>query len=152
LSGSSIGKDGKPGNRQAAYGVDTTEVRSVLKAAKAMLAYTVKKQRGLETVIDYLEEKITGNEAIAVISDVVRTGRRRGKIRAEGVPFMREEGLRLSQLENARNARAAYAVSVSDAIQKEIRKDRRDLKIGHISLGKKYGYPVSVIRRILGAP
>ena len=64
LSGSSIGKDGKPGNRQAAYGVDTTEVRSVLKAAKAMLAYTVKKQRELKTVIDYLEGKITGNETI----------------------------------------------------------------------------------------
>ena len=58
----------------------------------------------------------------------------------------------MPQFENARNARAAYAVSVSDAIQKVIRKDHRDLKTGHISLGKKYGYSVSVIRRILGAP
>lgn len=58
----------------------------------------------------------------------------------------------MKELENPRLARAAYAVKVSDEIQANIRYDHEDLKLGHIRLSKKYGYSVSVIRRILTSP
>jgi len=148
---SNIGRDEKTGNWQPAYRLDIAEVKSVLTAAKAMLRYTVKKRVELQIVIDYLEGRITGNTAIASFNAEVRSGRRRGKIRAEAVPYTKQDGLRLSKLENARRARAAYAVRVSPKVQEEIRRDHLELKLGHVRLSKKYGYSSRVIRRVLAA-
>ena len=147
----SIGKGEKNGAWQAAYRLDVAEVRSVLKAAKAMLSFTVKKNAELQVAIDYLENKITGNQAIRALNEEVLSGRRRGKIRKETLPQTRIEGLRLAQLENARNARAAYAVDVPGDIQEMIRADHSGLKLGHIRLARKYGYSTHVIRRVLAA-
>ena len=36
-------------------------------------------------------------------------------------------------------------------VEGEIRKDDRELKLGHMRLGKKYGYSTGVIKRVLGA-
>ena len=147
----SIGKGDKRGLWQAAYRLDVVEISSVIRAARAMLRFTVKKHLELQVVIDYLEDRITGNDAIKIINQEVKNGRRRGKIRDEELPFTRTEGLRLAQLENARYARAAHAVNVGRDTQESIRNDHEEHKLGHIRLSKKYGYSVSVIRRILGA-
>jgi hypothetical protein len=145
-----VGKGDKRGTWQAAYRLDIVEVDSVLKTAKSMLMGTVKKRTELQAVIDYLEGRKTGNQILEVFNEAVKAGRRRGKVRFEDLPLTREEGLRLSQLENARDAREAYAVNVSAEIQSSIREDHRELGLGHILLSRKYGYSVSVIRRILG--
>jgi len=144
-----VGRDDK-GAWQAAHRLDVTEVASVLRAAKAMLPYVVKKEADLQIAIDYIEGRITGNEVLDLFNNEVRTGRRRGKIRESNLPYTRQEGLRLSRLENARKARAAYAVNVSPEVQLRIRADHSNEKLGHITLSRKYGYSVSVIRRILG--
>jgi hypothetical protein len=149
---SSIGNGKKRGKWQPAYRLDVVEVRSVLEAARAMLPFTVKKREELQTVINYLEGRITGNDAIASFNEGVRLGRRRGKVRNEVVPYTRPDGLRLGKLENARRARAAYAVDVKPDVQEAIRRDHTDRKLGHVRLSRKYGYSVSVIRRVLGAP
>jgi ribosome-binding protein aMBF1 (putative translation factor) len=101
-------------------------------------------------MVEYLEGRIAGNDALRIFNREVQSGRRRGKLRNENIPFTRPEGLRLSHLENARKARAAYAVNVGEPIQERIRKNHQQLKLGHIRLSKKYGFSVSVIRRILG--
>ena len=150
VSCGSIGRGEKRGAWQAAYRLDTDGIESVMKTAKSMLPFTVKKRIELQTVIAYLEGRITGNQALEVFNWAVVVGRRRGKIRFEDVLFTRGEGLRLSQLENARNARAAYPVNVSDKVQEEIRNDHKVGKLGHIRLSRKCGYSVSVIRRVLG--
>jgi len=137
--------------RHDAYRIEVSSIAGVLSAAKAMLPFCVKKAEDLQILIDYLEGTITGNQAIERFNEEVRTGRRSGFIREPTLPQKRMEGLRVKQLENAKKARAAHAVLVSDAIQKEIRKDHWRHKLGHIRLSKKYGYSVSVIRRILGA-
>lgn len=150
VNSSSIGRDEKE-RWQAAYRLDVTEIKSVLRAAKAMLRYTVKKREDLRIAIEYLEGRITGNEAIAAFNGEVRIGRRRGKIRDATLPFTRKEGLRLSKLENARKARAAYAVDVSEEVKRLIKNDHGRHRLSHVKLSKKYGYSVSVIRRVLGA-
>lgn len=152
ISCSSIGKGDARGNWQPAYRLDIVEVRSVVEAAKGMIGHTVKKNPELRTVVEYLEGRITGNQAIAAFNEAVRLGRRRGKIRRENIPLTKSEGLRISQIENARRAREAYAVEVSPRIQESVRKDHAEHKMGHTRLSRKYGYSVSVIRRILGAP
>ena len=58
-----VGRDVK-GAWQPAYRLDITEVASVLKAARAMLRFTVKKNEDLKIAVEYLEGRMTGNEAI----------------------------------------------------------------------------------------
>jgi len=133
------------------FRIDIGAISSVLKAGKAMLPFCVKKAEDLSIVIDYLEGRITGNEAITRLNAEVRLGRRSGFERALTLPYTRSEGLRKAQIENARNARAAYAVRVPAETERRIRQDHAERKLGHILLSRKYGYSVSVIRRILGA-
>jgi hypothetical protein len=135
-----------------AYRIEVVEIRSVLAAGIAMLQYCAKKAEDLRIMIDYLQDKITGNQAIERLNEEVRNGRRSGFIRELTLPYTRSEGLRIKEAENARKARAAYHVHVSDDIQKAIRRDHATQRLGHVKLSKKYGYSVSVIRRILGAP
>lgn len=150
ISTSSVGRDDK-GAWQAAYRLDIAAVQSVLDAAKAMLPHVVKKREDLRIAIQYLEGRMTGDEAVASFNAGVRTGRRRGKTRDVNLPATRGEGLRQNKLENAARARAAYAVDVSPEVQERIRSNHSQAKLGHIRLSKKYGYSVSVIRRVLGA-
>jgi hypothetical protein len=151
ISSGPIAKGEGRGVWQAAYRLDITEVKSVIRAAKAMIKYSVKKRAELQVTVDYLEGRITGNQVLSAFNEDVRSGRRRGKIRLDNIPYTRADGIRLSKLENARKARAAYAVEVSDETEAAIRIDH-EAGIGHLRLSKKYGYSVSVIRRVLGAP
>jgi hypothetical protein len=144
--GHEIGGPGEFG----AYRIDIGALSSVLKAGKAMLPHCVKKAEDLRIMIDYLEGRVTGNQAIERLNAEVRIGRRSGYIREPTLPYTRVDGLRIKQLENARKARAAYAVNVSVETQLRIREDHKELKLGHILLSRKYGYTVKVIRRILG--
>lgn len=138
-------------NKKDAYRIDIGAVGSILSAAKSMLPFCSKKAEDLRIVVGYLEGRITGNEAIERFNEEVRTGRRSGYIRELSLPRTRDEGLRLAKLENARHARAAYAVNVGRDVQESIREDHRTGGLGQIRLSRKYGYSVSVIRRILGA-
>ena len=137
--------------RRDAYRIEVSALAGVLKAAKAMLPFCVKKAEDLQILVDYLEGKLNGNQAIERFNEEVRTGRRSGYFREPTLPHTRMEGLRIKQLENARKARAAYAVDVSPGVQNQIKKDHAEEKLGQIRLSRKYGYTVSVIRRILGA-
>ena len=90
--------------RLDAYRLEVSAVSSVLKAGKALLPCCVKKAGDLRIMIDYLEERITGNEAIERFNEEVRIGRRSGYLRDLTLPYPRSEGVRAKQLENARNA------------------------------------------------
>jgi len=58
-----------------------------------MLPYCSKKAEDLKIAIDYLEGKITGNQAIARFNEEVKIGRGSGFIRTQNVPYKREEGI-----------------------------------------------------------
>ena len=134
-----------------AYRIEVSAIAGVLTAAKAMLPFSVKKAEDLRILIDYLEGRLNGNQAIERFNEEVRTGRRSGFIRGLTLPYTKEQGLRIKQLENAGKARTAHAVNVSPEIQEQIKKDYSQGNLGHVRLSRKYSYSVSVIRRILGA-
>jgi len=117
-----------------------------------MLPFCVKKAEDLQITIDYLEDRITADEAVRRFNAEIRVGRRKGHIRRSDLPLTRSEGIRRWKLMNAKKARAAYEVNVDDGTQENIREDHTRLGMGYIRLGRKYGYSQSVIRRILGRP
>jgi len=143
-----IGQDNKVA-QSPVYRLEVAEVASVLRTAKKLFQLCVKKREGLRITIDYLEWRITGNEAVAAFNEEVVIGRRRSVARDANIPYTREEGIRLSKLENAEKARAAYAVHVPPVEAELIRSDHTDKGLGSFRLAKKYGYSEKVIRRIL---
>jgi hypothetical protein len=145
-----VGRDNKI-DQWPVFRLEVSQVASVLRVAKAMLPHCVKKAEDLRIVIDYLEGRITGNEAVAAFNEEVKIGRRRGNLREANIPYTREEGLILSKRENAKRARAAYAVKVPLEVEDRIRGDHGKLGLGSYELSKKYGYSRSVIRRVLRA-
>ena len=143
-----IGQDNKT-SKSPAYRLEINQVASVLRTSKELFDCCVKKREDLRIVIDYLEGRITGNEAVAAFNEEVAVGRRRGVARDADIPYTREEGIRLSKLENAEKARSAYAVHVPPPVEELIRSDHTNLRFGAIRLARKYGYSQKVIRRIL---
>jgi hypothetical protein len=143
-----IGLDNKIA-KSSVYRLEVAEIASVLRTAKELLQLCVKKREDLRITIDYLEDRLTGNEAIAAFNEEVRIGRRRGNLREANIPYTKEEGLKLSKQENARKARAAYAVKVPPSVEEMIKSDRREFGLSTYKLSEAYGYSRSVIRRIL---
>jgi len=137
--------------RLDAYRIVVSAIAGVLTAAKAMLPFCVKKAEDLQILVDYLEVRLNGNQAIERLNDEVRAGRRSGFIRGLTLPYTKAQGLQIKKLENARKARAAHAVNVSPEKQEQIIEDHSEGKLGHVKLSRKYGLSVSVIRRVLGA-
>jgi hypothetical protein len=144
----SVNRDNKNDPRSG-YRVEVGSIVDVLSVAKSMLPFCMKKAADLAITIDYLEDKITGDEAVARFNEEVLSGRRSGIIRKSDQPFTRSVGLRASKLENAAKARRAYAVKVDQSTQEQIRSDHLEGKMGWYRLSRKYGLSVSVIRRIL---
>lgn len=136
--------------RNDAYRLEISGLANVLRVAKAMYPFCAKKAEDLRIAIDYLEDRITGDQAIGRLNQEVISLRRAGIIRKFSLPFTRSQGTRVKQLENAKKARAAYAVNIQADVQEKIMNDHARLGLGTIRLSKKYGYSQSVIRRVLG--
>lgn len=137
--------------RLEAFRVEVSAVSGVLRASKAMLPFCVKKAEDLRILVEYLEGRLSGNEAIERFNEEVRVGRRSGFVRELTLPYTRADGLRIKKHANASRARAAHVVHVGMATQREIKTDHWKHRLSFVKLSKKYGYSVSVIRRVLGA-
>jgi hypothetical protein len=148
ISAGNIGKEGKGENRPA-YRLTVDEVASVKKAIKAMLPFCVKKQEDLRIAIDYLENRITGNEAILRFNEQSKIDRRRSGPRLANLPYTRAQGQRLHELINAKKAQEAHYVVVADTVKSAICKDHAELGWELTRLSRKYGYSQGVIRRVL---
>lgn len=75
----------------------------VLEACKKMLPHLDKKRIQAATVIRYLEGRLTGTEVVSTFNAECHRGRWSGKLRNLKLPWTRNEGLRLAQL-NANRA------------------------------------------------
>ena len=132
------------------YRIEIGAAERVLKTAKAMLPHCVKKAYDLQIVVDYLEGRITGDEAVAKFNEEVRAGRRSGYVRESRVPYTYPEGIGLWRRGNASRARAAHLVRVPREIEALILYERKTSGTSFRRLSKKFGFSESVIRRVLG--
>lgn len=139
----------RAGNRRPAYRLDVGETASVIMLVRALGSLCVKKSEDLKIALDYLEDRITGDEAASRFNDLIATGRRKGKRRMTMMPYTRRQGLRLHELTNAKRARDAHRVRVDPAVEEKIRNDHLKLGMGETTLSRKYGYTKGVLRRVL---
>ena len=65
----------------------------VVLALTIMLPYLRVKSEQAKLTLDYLQDRMTGNQYIEAMNAEVRAGRRAGKIFAIGQPFKRSEGI-----------------------------------------------------------
>jgi len=153
IKSAGIGTDSaRLGNRRTAYRLDVGEADSVLGLVREMIGYCVKKQEDLRIGLDYLEDRITADEAVRQFNEQVRIGRRRGTSHSVSIPYTKSLGHRTYELTVAKRASDAHFIRLDSEHENRIREDRETLHLSIIKLSKKYGYSQSVIRRILGRP
>ena len=76
-----------------AYILSLNRQDEVLVAAKSMLPFAYKKWYDLQTAIQYLENRITGSEAMNRLNESVKARSRSAPIRHVHMPFFRNEGV-----------------------------------------------------------
>jgi hypothetical protein len=79
------------------YVLPVSENRSLLMAAKNMLPFFSKKAAELEALINYMENRIDGNQAVDIFNQMVVQGERIGKLRKVDLPFRLDEGLAIAR-------------------------------------------------------
>ena len=95
--------------RASNYTLTVYTQREVLIVCKKMFPFTFKKEWDLLTAIEYLENRITGDEAIQRLNTSVTSGRREGLLRKSKMPFRKVEGVRLAALIGGRRSSAKRA-------------------------------------------
>ncbi len=129
---------------------------AVLAAAKSMLPYLFKKANEIQTLIDYYEGSITGNELVAIFRKEVEAGRReRHNHRVLiDVPFTLPEGdeiMRGQRRNRIRDAMGRYRAKVTPEDYQSIREEHFVRAVPLHALAKKYSqYARETIRRVLG--
>jgi hypothetical protein len=124
-------------------------ITSVQRMAKAMLPYSVKKRRELETALEYLGDKITGDGFVRVMNEKVSSGKRTGKLRISGPPYIRIEGVK--QGRKAAYAKGAETRKIELPLEVALRIERDWIEGGltYLELSKKHGFSKEFLRRTI---
>jgi hypothetical protein len=128
----------------------------VLAALKGMLPYLFKKSNEAEAAIDYYEDRITGNDLLAILEQDVIAGRRERHLRKVRIdaPFTFFQGDRLMKerrKEVLRDAFGRFRAKVTPKDFESIRKKHYDKGERLCHLAREYPqYARETIRRVLG--
>jgi len=133
----------------SAWQLRVTSLLGVVETSKQMLPYAYKKRTELKAVIDYLEDRITGDELVEIVNNEVRIGNKTGKTKKSNLPFSKSEGDILRHLYSLEKAHDALRVRVSDQEVAKIREDYYQKRLRMREISELYGYGKSVIERIL---
>jgi len=123
--------------------------REVLLVCKRVLPYSFKKEWDLRTAIEYLEDRITGNEALRRLNVSIKSGRREGLLRAASMQFRKNEGVKISALIGGRRSSAKRARLTQEQV-KLLRSLRDESGESYAELGRLFGVSSDVVRVALG--
>ncbi len=124
-----------------AFHLQVTRRDSVVKIAGKLLPFSFKKRRELEVVVDYYNNRITGNKAISMINEQVRKGFRSGEILKANLPYTHADGSR----------RARRRSKLSDEALEQIADEYREKRSSIAELALAYGKARSTIRKIVSS-
>jgi hypothetical protein len=140
----------------AAWMIAISRHDSVLSTLKAMLPHLYKKANEAQSVIDYYEGKITGNDIVEVFRKEVEAGRRERRPRKVpiDVPYTFLEGDKLMK----ENRKAKLGVALGRYRAKVTPEDYEKIRDEHFRLGRRLcdlareysQYARETIRRVLG--
>ncbi len=132
---------------ESAYFFALNVRRDVLAAAREMIPLTYKKRDDLETVVQYLENRITGTKAIENLNESVRAKMRSARIRSVNMPFTLLEGTRMGIFLGKQQS-AKTQSKLNDEEKEVIRSDRKS-GITVRELANRYGVSKDTIYRVL---
>jgi len=102
------------------FGSNETVLRMLLHLLPALRL----KKRQAQATIDYLTDKITGSEFLAIMNEEIDRGRRSGKRHYETLPWTRSFAIRKSRMESMELAHSAYRTMRSNPNFRELERTR----------------------------
>ena len=103
-----------------------SNIEGVMLMAKRMLPYSAKKRVELKAVLDYYEDKITGDQFVALMNRMVLIGERTGKDRGRGPVFPYSYGVLESRRLGEERRVAKRTLQVPVEVAERIRFDRNE--------------------------
>jgi len=120
------------------YELEVSEGNNALIALKGMLPHLDKKWSQVNGAVDYLENRITGDEFIAVLNEAVRTKKRSSALITRSMPYKKCEGRIL------RGGRPHMRALTRDQVE-TIKHDKEALGLPYTELAKIYNVHPSTI-------
>jgi hypothetical protein len=131
------------------YVLTVNTKREVLLVCKRMLPFAFKKEWDLHTAMEYLENRITGDEAIRRLNASIASGRREGLVRTVAMPFTKSEGIRISALIGGRRSSAKRAKLSQEQVE-SLRILRNESGETYAQLARLFRVSSDVVRTALG--
>ena len=119
----------------------------VLMAAKKMLPFAYKKWYDLQTLVAYLENRITGSEAMDRMNDSIKAGSRSAPIRYVHMPFLRNEGAYAGRVLGARRAAESRKALNHEQIQEIIKCRQAGMSVKELMI--RFGVGKDVVYRVI---
>jgi hypothetical protein len=120
------------------YELEVSEGNNALIALKGMLPHLDKKWSQVNGAVDYLENRITADEFIAVLNEAVRIKKRSSALITRSMPYKKCEGRIL------RGGRPHMRALTRDQVE-TIKHDKEALGLPYIELAKIYNVHPSTI-------
>jgi len=144
---SQLVKVGKPKNTgMGAWKIKVSEIESLRKMATAMLNCGVlnKKKKEIRLLLDYYENRITGNDVAEALNEEVTKRVRIGKIRHFDIPFTHSQGL-----EERTKASVSVTRALTEQGQKRLMEDHVEQGLSGKELATIYGVSEATVSRII---
>jgi hypothetical protein len=120
------------------YELSVSEGNNALEAMKMMLPHLDKKWSQVKGGIEYLENRITGDEFIRILNEAIRTKKRSSNLVTRSMPYTKKQGKRMR--EDRPDSRALTREQVVT-----IRYQNESLGLSYTKLAKIYGVNPSTI-------
>jgi hypothetical protein len=131
------------------YALTVYSQREVLLVCKKILPFAFKKEWDIQTAIDYLGDRITGDEAIRRLNVSIESGRREGLVRKTCIPFRKSEGINMAAMIGGRRSGASRAKLSREQVE-ALRHIREKSGRSYAELARMFKVSSDVVRVALG--
>lgn len=144
--------EGRPRIGVTEYQIQIAQKESARKVGRRMLPYLNKKREDVKVMLDYLDNRITGEEAIERLNDLVIQGRRSGKITQVHMPYTLSEGRRHNEILGAERLRDLRASQIPYQLKRKIRAYNTESEMDLDTLSALFGISKHIIKRVVQKP
>jgi hypothetical protein len=129
--------------------VVVSNIDGVKLMADRMLPHLSKKRIEVKAVLDYYDDRITGDQFVDIMNRLVLAGERTGKHRGRGPNLTYSRGVLESRRMGEQKRVAKRTVILPTELAERIRSDRKNESLSLLELSRRYRYSIPVIKRAL---